>query len=297
MFFRHLPNVLFIPQVFLTLSPFSAGIKGQHPDCDEEGFNETIDPRNCTCQRYWPCLKCQENACFFVKCKSNVSDGTDIRCVSCGKGKNLITEKNHECQPRGFLFSITRSGNETESRNEQSTISTSTVTATFSSLFNSIKINTTGTPFIPSLTPVPSRTPLTRPAGHDHPESLKWIKGMTSIMGVFSFIIVCGFLIYLFKKIRKNRRSRNLRQVDEVSFYRRRGLNGHCTHGAAYGSRKNPGAVYSNKDHEVVTGDQLDNMAEKGSVQKGILSSLDGKPSNSTEKGWVKLGITNGSII
>lgn len=116
-------------------------------------------------------------------------------------------------------------------------------------------------------------------------------------MGVFSFIIVCGFLIYLFKKIRKNRRSRNLRQVDEVSFYRRRGLNGHCTHGAAYGSRKNPGAVYSNKDHEVVTGDQLDNMAEKGSVQKGILSSLDGKPSNSTVKGWVKLGITNGSII
>lgn len=116
-------------------------------------------------------------------------------------------------------------------------------------------------------------------------------------MGVFSFIIVCGFLIYLFKKIRKNRRSRNLRQVDEVSFYRRRGLNGHCTHGAADGSRKNPGAVYSNKDLEVVTGDQLDNIAEKGSVQKGILSSLDGKPSNSTEKGWVKLGITNGSII
>ena len=279
MFFRHLPNVLFIPQVFLTLSPFSAvsssPIKGQHPDCDEEGFNETIDPRNCMCQRCWPCPKCHEHACFFVKCKSNVPDGTDIR---------LFTEKNHECQPCGYAFSSnTRDDTETESKNEQSTISTSTVTATFSSLFNSIKIYTTGTP---SSNPVPSRTTLTRQAGHDHPESLKWIKGMTSILGVF-FIMICGFLIYLFKKRRKNRRSRNLRQVDEVSSYRRRRFNGHCTHGA----------VYSNNDHEVVTGDQLDNMAEKGSVQKGILSSLDGKPSNSKEKGWVKLGITNGSII
>ena len=128
---------------------------------------------------------------------------------------------------------------------------------------------------------------------HEHGEIMKWIKGMACILSV-SFFSLCGFLIYLFKKIRKNRQSRNLQQVDEFSPlnknevdspYRRRKFNGHCTHGAADGSRKNSNTVYSNKHNEVVTGDQLENMAEKGSVQKGIPSSLDGKPSNSTEKG------------
>lgn len=127
---------------------------------------------------------------------------------------------------------------------------------------------------------------------HEHGESMRWIKGIAYILGVFIFIILCCFLIYLFKKVRKNRQSRSvqvvefspLNQSEEDSPDTRRKINGHRTHGTD-GSRRNSNTVYGNKDHEVVTGDQFENMAEKDSVQKGIPSSLDDKPSNSTDKG------------
>lgn len=126
---------------------------------------------------------------------------------------------------------------------------------------------------------------------HEHAESMRWIKGIAYILGVFIFIILCCFLIYLFKKVRKNRQSRSvqvvefspLNQSEEDSPDTRRKINGQCTHGTD-GSRRNSNTVYCNKDHEVVTGDQFENMAEKDSVQKGIPSSLDDKPSNSTDE-------------
>ena len=362
-----------IPQVFLTLSTFSAGrgMKGQCPDCSEEGFIKIIDPRTGKCERCWPCPECPEGAGSSVQCRSSVPKGTDIHCVSCIMGINFSNSPSTEmCQPCGVCsgkhkhvsaectpssdvqcecdngFYQNKTTHECQScdsccfsdaddniidkcqkddeikENEQSTIRPSTFIATSSSLFKSIKIHTTVTPFLPGLTSitVPSRTKPIQSTStsvssanqkhdvvptenviivsvhktvHEHGEIMKWIKGMACILSV-SFFSLCGFLIYLFKKIRKNRQSRNLQQVDEFSPlnknevdspYRRRKFNGHCTHGAADGSRKNSNTVYSNKHNEVVTGDQLENMAEKGSVQKGIPLSLDGKPSNSTEKG------------
>ena len=97
--------------------------------------------------------------------------------------------------------------------NEQSTIRPSTFIATSSSLFKSIKIHTTVTPFLPGLTSitVPSRTKPIQSTStsvssanqkhdvvptenviivsvhktvHEHGEIMKWIKGMTCILSV-----------------------------------------------------------------------------------------------------------------
>ena len=362
----------FIPQVFLALSTFSAGrgIKGQCPDCIEEGYIKIIDPRTGKCEGCWPCPECQEGAGSSVQCGSTVSKGTDIHCVSCTMGINfsnsLSTEKckpcgvcsgkhkhvSAECTPSSDVqcecdngFYQNKTTHECQScdsccftdaddeiiekcqkdaeikEDEQSMFSPSTVIATSSSLFKSVKIHTAITPFLQGLTSilVPSRTQPIQSSStsissanqkhdvvptenviivpvqkivHEHGESMSWIKGMTCILGVFIFIILCCFLIYLFKKVRKNRQSRSeqvvefspLNQSEEDSPDTRRKINGHCTHGTD-GSRRNSNTVYCNKDHEVVTGDQLENMAEKDSVQKGIPSSLDDKPSNSTDKG------------
>ena len=81
----------FIPQVFLALSTFSAGrgIKGQCPDCIEEGYIKIIDPRTGKCEGCWPCPECQEGAGSSVQCGSTVPKGTDIHCVSCTMGINF----------------------------------------------------------------------------------------------------------------------------------------------------------------------------------------------------------------
>lgn len=251
---------------------------------------------------------------------------SDVQC-ECDNGfyQNKTTHECQSCDSCCFTDAdddiIEKCQKDAEIKeDEQSMFSPSTVIATSSSLFKSIKIHTAITPFIQGLTSisVPSKTQPIQSSStsvssanqkhdvvptesviimpvhktvHEHGESMRWIKGIAYILGVFIFIILCCFLIYLFKKVRKNRQSRSvqvvefspLNQSEEDSPDTRRKINGHCTHGTD-GSRRNSNTVYCNKDHEVVTGDQFENMAEKDSVQKGIPSSLDDKPSNSTDE-------------
>ena len=237
-------------------------MKGQCPDCNEEGFIKIIDPRTGKCERCWPCPECPEGAGSSVQCRSSVPKGTDIHCVSCIMGINFSNSPSTEmCQPCGVCsgkhkhvsaectsysdvececdsgFYQNKTTHECQScdscwfsdaddniidkcqkddeikENEQSTIRPSTFIATSSSLFKSIKIHTTVTPFLPGLTSitVPSRTKPIQSTStsvssanqkhdvvptenviivsvhktvHEHGEIMKWIKGMTCILSV-----------------------------------------------------------------------------------------------------------------
>ena len=92
--------------MFVTVPSISSsrGKYGQCPNCGEQ-FITTTDPQTGECVTCWPCPQCHEGLGSSVPCGSNVTDGTEIHCVSCIQGKSFSNSfGSGQCQPCGVCL-------------------------------------------------------------------------------------------------------------------------------------------------------------------------------------------------
>ena len=250
-----------------------------------------------------------------VKCECETGfyrNKTASECLTCDSHHSTDDEIVTKCQEDA------KDDEDDHTKHWPSLKSPSTILGASSTFVKSSYIHAVSTPSLPGFTkifPVPSRTQPIRPtatsvlAGHRKREvmptknevNLKvhmvtgdnnhWITALTCTVATFILMIILGFL---YKKVKTLRRRRLINdQRGQIRFSTlnqqespvlREASNTHKGMGTD-GPMRNANTLLFEKGNEVVTSNQLEHTAETDTVQQGIPSSLDGKPTNPITKG------------